>query len=916
MDSGYSTFIGSCDQSTNSSPPISNNNITMMDQHHQSMSASPQSNCSNIQYTNFNDTNVMFSPQYFDAQQQQQQVTITYPYSTPSLVQQTVSIDNTFKEMIPELQLKPMLEIVEQPADKPFRFRYKSEMHGTHGSLMGIKNERSRRTYPSVALRNFNFPGKTVIRCSLYQVLDGGSNGLRSPHSHKLVIRRGDVEETDPHDFDISRSNDYTAVFQGMGIIHTAKRYIKNELFKKKKAEKEFEFFPVQLTQSEINELDREAERETKIMNLNQVCLCFQAYYRNDAGNRWEKICEPVYSNTINNMKSALTGELRITRMSSMASLAAGGEEIFLFVEKVCKNNIKVRFYENSDNQDNYWEDYAIFNETDVHHQYGIVLKTPPYKDQSIQTSVTVYIQLYRPSDQSQSEPIEFRYKPNLHPSRKRPRPNPNENIPTVIPGSDSNSQNSFSGVNGGSNACYQQDHFGKQNLGNGSQEMHDDSMFQQDQTLLFGSFTAHDITISDLDLKGLWNASTEQFFDLLDVNIGDMSIPDSKLRLDGPNSCNFTPAAITDQSQDINCSVLDKVKMLIKLFKNNYDGKKLKEMILILIAAQDATDESILFDTIEHGNMDQVKDLVLVLVKYRLTDLLHSTNDLNQNCLHLMVLENNCKMLKIFLNLGIDINQVDINGKTPLHLAVEQNAEKCIQELIDSENGRERLSLDAMNDDGFTALHSAVARNNYDLVKLLVEAGASIETKNPTTGNNVLHIAVEVKNPSEEIMSYFINMNEKLLHVENHSGIKVLQLAMLKKIPSDLIEYLKSFYEQTYTEVVPESDIESSDSEDELDTKVVLKTPSHVELFDSQCQQELCAIFDKNEKWRDLAMLMELEEFTNAWTSLPSPTQALLKHLETTKKSLDFIISICDMIDEKRAINVIDDMTARRFNR
>lgn len=361
------------------------------------------------------------------------------------------------------------------------------------------------------------------------------------------------------------------------------------------------------------------------------------------------------------------------------------------------------------------------------------------------------------------------------------------------------------------------------------------------------------------------------------------MIIPDSKLRLDGPNSCSLTPAAITDQSQDINCSVLDKVKMLIKLFKNNYDGKKLKEMILILIAAQDATDESILFDTIEHGNMDQVKDLVLVLVKYRLTDLLHSTNDLNQNCLHLMVLENNCKMLKIFLNLGIDINQVDINGQTPLHLAVEQDAGKCIQELIDSENGRERLNLDAMNDDGFTALHLAVARNSYDLVKLLVEAGASIETKNPTTGNNVLHVAVEAINPSEEVMSYFINMNEKLLQKENHSGIKVLQLAMSKKIPAVLIDYLESFYEQTYTQAVPESDTESSESEDELETKIVLKTTSLGELFDSQCQQELCAIFDKNEKWRDLAMLMELEEFTNAWTSLSSPTQALLEHLEVS---------------------------------
>lgn len=175
-------------------------------------------------------------------------------------------------------------------------------------------------------------------------------------------------------------------------------------------------------------------------------------------------------------------------------------------------DNIKVRFYENSDSHESYWEDYAIFSETDVHHQYGIVLKTPPYKDQSIQTSVTVYIQLYRPSDQSQSEPIEFKYKPNLHPSRKRPRPNQNENIPTVIPGSESNSQNSFSASAGGSNSCFnQQDHFEKQYQGNGSHEMHEDSLFHQDQTHLFGSFTAHDISISDLDLKGLWNASTER---------------------------------------------------------------------------------------------------------------------------------------------------------------------------------------------------------------------------------------------------------------------------------------------------------------------------------------------------------------------------------------------------------------------
>lgn len=105
---------------------------------------------------------------------------------------------------------KPCLRIVEQPTDKPFRFRYKSEMHGTHGSLMGIRTERSRRTYPTVELRNFNFATKATIRCSLYQVPSDATT-KRSPHSHKLVIRRGDVEESDPHDIEVSSQNSFKA---------------------------------------------------------------------------------------------------------------------------------------------------------------------------------------------------------------------------------------------------------------------------------------------------------------------------------------------------------------------------------------------------------------------------------------------------------------------------------------------------------------------------------------------------------------------------------------------------------------------------------------------------------------------------------------------------------------------------------
>jgi Rel/ankyrin family protein len=44
----------------------------------------------------------------------------------------------------------PYLKIIEQPVEK-FRFRYKSEMMGTHGSILGRSSDRNRKkTYPTV----------------------------------------------------------------------------------------------------------------------------------------------------------------------------------------------------------------------------------------------------------------------------------------------------------------------------------------------------------------------------------------------------------------------------------------------------------------------------------------------------------------------------------------------------------------------------------------------------------------------------------------------------------------------------------------------------------------------------------------------------------------------------------------------
>lgn len=184
------------------------------------------------------------------------------------------------------------MTIVEEPVEK-FRFRYKSEMHGTHGSLLGRSSSSAKKTFPTVQLNNYC--GQALIRCTISQ-LPTYQNPRPSPHSHSLVIREGTEDRKDPHERFVSPSQGYQAAFQGMGIIHTARKFIEDELYKKFEARALFE------RTHPVNEADLRtmAKREASEMNLNQVCLCFEAFEQVEGG--WAPICDPIYSRPINNM--------------------------------------------------------------------------------------------------------------------------------------------------------------------------------------------------------------------------------------------------------------------------------------------------------------------------------------------------------------------------------------------------------------------------------------------------------------------------------------------------------------------------------------------------------------------------------------------------------------------------------------
>lgn len=158
------------------------------------------------------------------------------------------------------------LRIAEQPVEK-FRFRYKSEMHGTHGSLNGTSSQRNTKTFPEVELCGYK--GPAIIRCSLFQT------NLESPHSHQLVIRKDDHDTCDPHELQVCQEKGYFAEFKNMGIIHTAKKFIVEELLKKKRKRLLFELGRDVLPMKEESELVKQTEKEAKDMNLNQVQIIY-----------------------------------------------------------------------------------------------------------------------------------------------------------------------------------------------------------------------------------------------------------------------------------------------------------------------------------------------------------------------------------------------------------------------------------------------------------------------------------------------------------------------------------------------------------------------------------------------------------------------------------------------------------------
>lgn len=148
--------------------------------------------------------------------------------------------------------------------------------------------------------------------------------------------------------------------------------------------------------------------------NINAIRLCFEAIIQPDP-NDPEKLVKfpPTVTHPIHNSKDVPV-VLRIQDISDTSSPVGGGKKIMIFCNKISKDDIQIRLYEENGNKNVVWVGWGKFQCHEVHRGVGIAFRTPKYYLQTFDQPKNIFIELVRPSDNVRSNRFPFQYVPDI----------------------------------------------------------------------------------------------------------------------------------------------------------------------------------------------------------------------------------------------------------------------------------------------------------------------------------------------------------------------------------------------------------------------------------------------------------------------------------------------------------------------
>ena len=117
-----------------------------------------------------------------------------------------------------------------------------------------------------------------------------------------------------------------------------------------------------------------------------------------------------------------------------------------------------------------------------------------------------------------------------------------------------------------------------------------------------------------------------------------------------------------------------------------------------------------------------------------------------------------NLRRVRLLVEQGADVNEGNINGFTPVHLASGHGHLDVVRYLVE-----QGASLDKINNDGWTPLFAAAFRGYIEVVRFLLEQGADRE-KVDNTGWTPLHWAAANSHLDVAmlLMSYGADLNAR----------------------------------------------------------------------------------------------------------------------------------------------------------
>lgn len=220
----------------------------------------------------------------------------------------------------------------------------------------------------------------------------------------------------------------------------------------------------------------------------------------------------------------------------------------------------------------------------------------------------------------------------------------------------------------------------------------------------------------------------------------------------------------------------------------------------------------------VKNDNLKLMEHLWEIVHKYNLYDSLNIRNYNKETCAHFASAMNKANVLEELLRYGTDVNAVDANGNTALHIAILEKNDDCVETILNSvqkSGAKIDVNLSILNDNGYTALHIAAMTNNVNVVKML-DAKAT-QMKKPIFddvegkhGNNALHIAIisEARNVAEYLVRNNC-INPLKVNKSNHTALYLARVAK----SMDLVNFLQQYILNPEQYIDDDDDASSKDS-------------------------------------------------------------------------------------------------------